>query len=161
MKKIYLAIALTVAFASCNNSVANNNQEEKETVKEVTNDNKLKGNTMELNVQEFKNKVFNYEANPDKWVFEGDKPAVVDFYATWCGPCKMVAPIMDEMAQKYNGKVDFYKIDVDKQQELSRVFGIRSIPTLLFIPKNGKPTIINGAMGKGDMDARIKELLLQ
>ncbi len=160
MKKIYLAIALTVAFASCNNSVANNNQEEKETVKEVTN-NKLKGNTMELNVQEFKNKVFNYEVNHDKFVFEGDKPAVVDFYATWCGPCKMVAPIMDEMAQKYNGKVDFYKIDVDKQQELSRVFGIRSIPTLLFIPKNGKPTIINGAMGKGDMDARIKELLLQ
>ncbi|MDD7318268.1 MAG: thioredoxin [Prevotella sp.] len=128
--------------------------------KETDNKTEKKGNVMELDVKEFKKRVFDYEKNPQAWAFEGDKPAVVDFYATWCGPCKMIAPIMDEMSKKYDGKVDFYKIDVDRQEELAAVFGIRSIPTLLFIPKEGQPTVMQGAMSKADMDSTIQNALL-
>ena len=88
---------------------------------------------------EFLEKVYNFEKNPDEWKYEGDKPAIVDFYATWCGPCKMVAPILDELAKEYDGQIVIYKVDTDKETELARAFGIRSIPSILFIPMNGKP----------------------
>ena len=93
----------------------------------------------ELNTETFKQKVMNYDIHPNEWVFEGNKPAVIDFYATWCGPCQATAPIMEELAADYDGRVDFYKIDVDAQPELSALFGIRSIPSLLFIPIGEKP----------------------
>ena len=104
----------------------------------------MKGENMEivhLTKAEFLKKVYNYEANPNDWKYEGDKPAIVDFYATWCGPCKALAPVLEELAKEYAGKVYIYKIDVDKEEELAGAFGIRSIPTLLWIPQSGKPTV--------------------
>lgn len=115
----------------------------------------------ELTVTEFKKKVMDFEKNPDKWVFEGDKPAIIDFYATWCGPCKATAPILEELAGDYEGKLDVYKVDVDQQQELAALFGIRSIPSLLFIPKEGKPQMQVGALNKAQFEQIIKETLLK
>ena len=95
----------------------------------------------ELTKADFLKKVANYEASPDKWVYEGDKPCIVDFYATWCGPCKMVAPILEELADEYAGKIDFYKVDTEKEEELAASFGIRSIPSLLFCPMGETPQV--------------------
>ena len=105
--------------------------------------------------------VMDYEKNQQEWVFEGKRPVVIDFYATWCGPCKMMAPVVEECAKEYSGKVDFYKIDVDKEKELAQTFGIQSIPTFLFIPMSGKPTAQTGAMQKADFEALIKSVVLK
>ena len=115
---------------------------------------------IEINKADFLAKISDYETNKDKWVFEGDKPAIVDFYATWCGPCKAVAPILEELAAEYADKIVVYKVDTDKQQDLAADFGIRSIPTLLFIPKDGTPQMSVGGMGKADFVRAIKEILL-
>jgi thioredoxin 1 len=114
----------------------------------------------QLTLDTFKDKVFDFEAHKDEWVFEGDKPAVIDFYADWCGPCKMVAPIIEELSTEYEGKVDFYKIDTDAEQQLSMMFGIQSIPSLLFIPKEGKPQMAAGAMPKDALINVIEKELL-
>lgn len=111
-----------------------------------------------LTVDTFKEKVFNYEAN-NEWKFEGNLPAVIDFYADWCGPCKMVAPIIEELAEEYKNQVTFYKINTEEQQELSAVFGIRSIPSILFIPSEGKPQMAQGAMPKNAFKDAIKNVL--
>ena len=86
---------------------------------------------------------------------------LVDFYADWCGPCKMIAPILEELAKEYDGKIDIYKVDTEKEQELAAVFGIRSIPTLLFCPMDGRPQVAQGAMSKADFEKAIDELLLK
>lgn len=117
--------------------------------------------TQHLTKAEFLKKVANYEANPDSWQFLGDKPCIVDFYATWCGPCKMIAPILEELAAEYAGKIDIYKIDTDKEQDLAAAFGIRSIPTLLFCPVGEAPQLAQGAMGKADFKKAIEEVLLK
>lgn len=106
----------------------------------------------------FKKKVFDYEANKD-WKFEGDKPCIVDFYASWCGPCKMIAPILDELSKEYDGKINVYKIDTEKERELAGAFGIRSIPAILFIPKDGQPQMVNGALPKSSFEKIIKDVL--
>ena len=116
--------------------------------------------TIHLTKAEFLDKVVNYEANPNEWKYLGDKPAIVDFYASWCGPCKMVAPILDELAQEYDGKIYVYKIDTEKEQELAAAFGIRSIPLLLFVPMDGLPQMARGAMSKADFRQTIDEILL-
>jgi thioredoxin len=108
----------------------------------------------------FKEKIWNYEQNPSKWVYEGDLPCVVDFYADWCRPCKMVAPIMDDLADYYDGRVLFYKVNTDEQRELASVFQIRSIPSILFAPKNGKPSMQAGAMSKEQYIKIIDEYVL-
>lgn len=105
-----------------------------------------------LTTETFKEKVFNYETNTD-WKFIGDKPCVIDFYADWCSPCKMVAPILEELGTEYEGKLTIYKVDTEDQQELASIFGIRSIPSILFIPMEGQPQMSAGAMPK---DAFIK-----
>ncbi|WP_370008216.1 thioredoxin [Parabacteroides johnsonii] len=115
----------------------------------------------ELTKAEFLKKVANYEASPNKWVYEGDKPCIVDFYATWCGPCKMVAPILEELAEEYAGKIDIYKVDTEKEEGLAASFGIRSIPSLLFCPMDGQPQMAKGAMGKADFKKAINEVLLK
>lgn len=114
----------------------------------------------ELTAQEFKDKIMNYDLHPQEWVFEGDKPVIIDFYATWCGPCKATAPIVADIAKTYAGKIDVYKVDVDQQEELASVFGIRSIPTLFFIPKKGNPQVQVGAMNRAQFDEAIKQILL-
>jgi thioredoxin 1 len=112
-----------------------------------------------LSNETFKQKVFNYEINKE-WKYEGELPAIIDFYADWCGPCKMVAPVLEELAGEYKGKLNFYKIDTEKERELSAAFGIRSIPSLLFIPKNGQPQMAMGALPKEAFVQIINDVLL-
>jgi thioredoxin 1 len=103
----------------------------------------------------FLQKIFNYEQNKE-WKFQGEFPAVIDFWAPWCGPCRMVGPIIDELSSEYAGKVDFYKVNVDDEQELAGIFGVRSIPSMLFIPKDGKPRMSVGALSKEALIEAIK-----
>lgn len=114
-----------------------------------------------LTKAEFLTKVVNYEANPGEWKFLGDKPAIIDFYASWCGPCKAVAPILEELATEYEGRIDIYKVDTEKEQELAAVFGIRSIPSILFIPMEGQPQMAQGAMPKSSFVDAINDILLK
>ena len=113
-----------------------------------------------LTAETFKEKVFNYEINKE-WKFEGTKPCIIDFYADWCGPCKMVAPIMGELSVKYKGKLDIYKVDTEDQQELAAMFGIMSIPSILFVPLNSQPQMVQGAFPKDAFVEIIKEQLLK
>ncbi|MGC9311568.1 MAG: thioredoxin [Sediminispirochaetaceae bacterium] len=112
-----------------------------------------------LTKEAFLEKIFDYENNTE-WQYQGELPAVIDFYADWCGPCKMVAPIIEELSQEYDGKVNFYKIDTEEQQELAAAFGIQSIPSLLFIPVNGKPQMAAGALPKDTFKQVIDSELL-
>lgn len=107
----------------------------------------------------FKEKVHDFEAGKD-WEFKGELPALIDFYADWCGPCKMVAPILEELSEEYKGKIDIYKVNTEQEQELAAAFGIRSIPSLLFIPKEGKPQMAMGALPKESFKKAINEVLL-
>lgn len=106
----------------------------------------------------FKQKVFDYEKNKD-WKYEGALPAIVDFYADWCGPCRMVSPVLEELSKEFAGKITIYKVDTDKEQELASVFGIRSIPSILFIPKDGQPQMAMGALPKEAFKDAIAKVL--
>ena len=114
--------------------------------------------TENLTKESFLKKVFNFEENKE-WKFEGDKPALIDFYADWCGPCKMLAPVLEQLSKEYEGKIDIYKIDTEAEQELSAAFGIRSIPSMLFCPKDAEPQMANGALPKADLEDIIAEVL--
>ncbi|HEY9055194.1 MAG TPA: thioredoxin [Rectinemataceae bacterium] len=106
----------------------------------------------------FQAKVFDYEKSKE-WSYSGELPAIIDFYADWCGPCKMVAPILESLSKDYEGKVAIYKVNTDKEQELSAVFGIQSIPSILFIPKEGQPQMAMGALPKSAFQKAITEVL--
>ncbi len=112
-----------------------------------------------LTKETFLQKVFDYEKNKE-WKYQGDLPAVVDFWAPWCAPCRMVAPVIEELSEEYKGKVNFYKVNTDEEQELGAVFGIRSIPSLLFIPKEGQPKMAVGALPKEALKEAIEKELL-
>lgn len=111
-----------------------------------------------LNQETFKEKVFNFEENKD-WKFEGEKPCMIDFYADWCQPCKMVAPILEELQEEYEGKINIYKIDTEDQKQLAGMFGIQSIPSLLFVPVEGQPQMAVGALPKETFKQAIKDVL--
>ena len=143
MKGLLSAFAVVLATTAC----AGNSGENKKSNESTKEDNKME--------------VVNYEANPNDWKFEGSRPAIVDFYATWCGPCKVMHPILEELSKEYSGKVDIYQIDVDKEQDLAAAFGIRSIPTLLMIPMKEEPRIMQGAMPKDQLKKAIDEFLLK
>jgi thioredoxin 1 len=113
-----------------------------------------------LTTQDFKEKVFNYETGKE-WKYEGSLPAIIDFYADWCSPCKMVAPILEDLAREYSGRIMVYKVDTENEQELASVFGIQSIPTLLFIPKDGQPQAAMGALPKQTFEQVIQDVLLK
>ena len=150
-----ILIAVMAAMAvSCNGQGSkkkNNNETEK--------DSNAMG-TIHLTTAEFKTKVADVENNNGEWKYLGDKPALIDFYADWCGPCKMIAPILEELAEEYAGQIYIYKIDTEKERDLSAAFGIRSIPSLLFVPMNGEPQMARGAMPKDTFKEIIDEVLL-
>lgn len=113
-----------------------------------------------LTKAEFLKKVADYQSSPDTWNYLGDKPAIVDFYATWCAPCQALGPRLEELAKEYEGKIYIYKVDVDKEAELAAAFNIRSMPTLLFIPMKGNTQITNGALSIEMLREEIKDILL-
>jgi thioredoxin len=113
-----------------------------------------------LTKQTFFEKVFNWEKNQE-WKFEGELPCIIDFYADWCQPCKIVAPILEELSKEYEGKVNFYKVDTEQEVELAGAFGIRSIPSMLFCPKDGQPQMAVGALPKETLIQAINDVLLK
>ncbi len=116
--------------------------------------------TIKLDKKGFLEKVYDFEKNPHTWKFEGSRPAIVDFFATWCGPCKALGPVLEELAGQYADRLDIYKVDVDEERELSGVFGIRSVPTLLFIPAAGEPSMSSGAPSRMQLRQIIEKHLL-
>lgn len=157
MKKfLILSLCVLTVNTACGNNGKNSGGIEKKNSMETTQN----GQVIHLTKAEFLEKVYNFEKNPDAWKYEGDKPAIVDFYADWCGPCKMVAPVLEELAKEYAGQIVVYKINTDKERELSAAFGIRSIPSLLFIPMEGTPQMAQGAMPKAELKRAINEVLL-
>jgi thioredoxin len=113
-----------------------------------------------LTKQTFSDKVFNYEQNKE-WKFEGQLPCIIDFYADWCQPCKMVAPILEELSEEYKGKINIYKVNTEQEQELSAAFGIKSIPSMLFCPADGQPQMAQGALPKESLVNVINDVLLK
>ena len=111
-----------------------------------------------LTKETFLNKVFNYEKNKE-WKFEGEKPCVIDFYADWCQPCKMVAPVLDDLAKDFDGRIDVFKVNTEEEQELASAFGIRSIPSFLFVPADGQPQMAMGALPKETFVRAFKDVL--
>ncbi len=113
-----------------------------------------------LNKETFLNKIFNFETNKE-WKYEGELPCIIDFYADWCQPCKMVAPILEELSAEYAGKINIYKIDTEAETELAGAFGIRSIPSMLFCPFEGQPQMAVGALPKDSIKQAIEDILLK
>ena len=148
MKKLLITAFALLAFAAGSQAQTNNK-------------NAKNMKTIALTKADFLTKVANYETNPTEWKYLGDKPALVDFYASWCGPCRMVTPILEELAGEYEGKIVVYKVNTEKEPDLAAAFGIRSIPSILFIPMSGKPQMLQGAMPKDAFKKAIEEYLLK
>ncbi len=121
----------------------------------------VKAKTIHLTEAQFLEKVYNYQETPDELIYLGDKPALVDFYATWCGPCKALAPVLEQLAEEYAGEIYIYKVDAEKERGVATAFGIRAYPTLLFIPLEGKPTLAQGALPKDELKEAIEEVMLK
>mgnify|MGYP000777744399 CR=1 FL=1 len=149
LKSLWL-VSVVLLLVSCSMSAKSDKSSEAGTAS--------KGEVVTLNKAEFLQKVFNYEKNATKWVYEGDKPCIIDFYADWCGPCKQVAPILRDLAILYKNDIVVYKVNVDKEKELAAAFGIQSIPTFLFIPKEGQPQISMGALPREEFVKQIDTL---
>ena len=116
--------------------------------------------TTHLTKADFLAKVANYETNPTEWKYLGDKPCIIDFYANWCAPCKMIAPILEELSEEYKDQIYIYKVNTEEQEELAAAFGIRSIPSILFCPKDAAPQMSQGALPKATFKQAIAEVLL-
>lgn len=168
MKKsiLLLTAILSAGFISCaqvDKGTTDQKKEKKSVKKEVVQKSDKKDSPAKpiyLNKADFLKKVMNYEKNTEEWVYEGDKPCVIDFYADWCAPCKKAAPVLEKLAKEYSGKIYVYKIDTEKEKELAGVFGIRSIPAFLWVPKDGKPQMTNGiARTTEDTEKMFKDLI--
>ncbi|PNE29566.1 thioredoxin [Tannerella sp. oral taxon 808] len=142
----YLTLLLFVSLAACAGSPNHSGSE---------------GEVIVLNKADFLTKVFDYEKNPSKWTYEGDKPCIIDFYADWCGPCRRVAPVLKELAKRYKDDIVIYKINVDKERELAGTFGVSSIPMILFVPMKGEPQVSMGALPEESFVKMIEEVLLE
>ena len=163
MKKLSLifVLALSFAFLSCTNMQGNQETTTLSDGNEIEKNETQTGAKPEyLTYDTFLEKVWNFEDNPQEWIYEGEVPCVIDFYADWCKPCKMVAPIMDDLAKEYEGELKIYKINVDKERRLAQVFQVRSIPAVLFSPKEGKPMMQAGALPKNQYIKIIEDNLL-
>jgi thioredoxin len=169
---ILVLIAAMGLFTACSNGKAETNSKANNDVKTEEMDVQSPATTaveatesakvVHLNTQMFIDQIFDYKSSPTKWVYKGDKPAIIDFYADWCGPCKRVAPIMEQLAGEYAGQINIYKVNTDEERELAgQVFGIRSIPSILYIPVEGQPTMYTGAFPKERYVELINEILLK
>ncbi len=147
MKKLLFTTLALLAFATGSYAQGNNK-------------NKTDMKTIAMTKADFLKKVADYEKNPQEWKYLGDKPALIDFYASWCGPCKALAPVLEELAAEYGDQIYIYKINTEEEQDLAAAFGIRSIPTLLFIPLEGKPQMAQGAMPKDSLKEAIDKVML-
>lgn len=123
-------------------------------------DSKKKVEIVHLTLDEFRKKIADIDRNTTEWKYLGDKPAIIDFYADWCGPCKKIAPILEELANEYSDQICIYKVDTDKESELASLFGITAIPALLFVPMEGEPQMAKGALPKDKLIQGINEILL-
>lgn len=168
MKKLFLfmliaSLGFTQACQGNEKSSSDDNQKKELTEKKANDDDKKA--TITLNKEEFKQKVMDYEVNKE-WKFEGDLPCIVDFYADWCAPCRVASPILEEIAQEYKGKINVYKVDIQKDQELATVFGVQGIPAFLFCPKDGQPQMSSG-IGRTNEETKsmfkqaVEEILLK
>lgn len=165
-----LVMIFAVSIFSCQGQTSSSKVEEKAVQSSVTG---VRANTandqivpLHLTKAEFLKRVMDYEKNPDKWIFQGEKPCLIDFYADWCAPCRITSPILEDLAKQYAGKINVYKIDIEKEQELAAIFRVQSIPAFLFCPLDGIPTMSSGiantpAATKAMFIKQIEELLLK
>jgi thioredoxin 1 len=149
---VIVFVSAIMILSACNSVGGNKN--------EGTSTDNVEGTVTRINTEMFKKLVWDFQKNPSEFVFTGDQPVVIDFYADWCRPCKMVAPIMEELAKEYQGKVRIYKVNTDEEGELSRLFNIRSIPAILYVPRAGKPQMSVGLSGKETYVKTIQDVLL-
>lgn len=152
MSKLVPLVVAAVLLVSCWHAAVGKEN------KQLNKDKKME--VVHLTKEEFLKQVVDYENNPTEWKYLGDKPAIVDFYADWCAPCKMLAPVLEELAAEYKGRIVIYKVNTEQEQELAAVFGIRSIPTLLFVPMQGGPQMAAGALPKNTLKEAIENVLL-
>ncbi len=118
------------------------------------------GDVVKINIAQFKAQIMDFEKNPKVWKYEGKLPCIVDFYADWCGPCRLASPALQELAQKYKGKIIVYKVNTDQERELSTVFGISGIPAFLWVPQTGNPTMTSGvARSPGEISAQFEKMI--
>ena len=150
MKKLVLSFLFLAALSiqACNNSSGNPEK------------NLSEGAVIKINTEEFQKLVWDYKKNSKEWTFAGDQPVIIDFYADWCRPCKMIAPILEELALEYKGKIRIYKVNTDEQRELAALFNISSIPAVLYVPKTGKPQMAVGAQQKANYVEMINSVLM-
>jgi thioredoxin 1 len=151
LKDLFL-VSVVLLLVSCSLSAQSDKSKTESTA--------AQGEVVALTKADFLTKVYNYEKNPQEWVYEGSRPCIVDFYADWCGPCKRVAPVLKELAKEYKNDIIIYKINVDSEEELANAFGVQSIPTLLFIPMKGKPQAARGVLSKEDFVRQINGFML-
>lgn len=161
MNKQFFSILLiaSIGLFSCGSSNGKNDPENDKTSSTASTTSEA-GKVIQMDKAMFIEKVFNYEENPNEWKYRGEKPCIIDFYADWCGPCKKVAPIMADLAEKYKDDIVIYKVNTDQERELAQIFNIRSIPSILYCPATDKPQMTMGALPKAEFEKMIKDLLL-
>lgn len=158
LNRVLPIVAIVATITACGaRSVNNQANDQKESAQT---ENSTKTNAINIGKEQFKKQIFDYSTQSD-WNYLGDKPALIDFYADWCAPCKRLAPILEELAGEYKGQIYIYKVDTEKERELAGAFGIKSIPSLLFIPKDGSPQMATGALPKEELVKLIEEFLLK
>lgn len=159
MKKLLVISLITIAFLSSCGSSDNNKEAKKQNTTTSESVAKEKTYVKVMSYNDFIKKVWDFEANPNEFTFKGERPCVIDFYATWCGPCKMVASILEKLAQEYDGKVDFYKVDTDKEQKLASILKIQYLPTVFFAKNGAQPDKSVGAKDEAFFREQINKLL--